>query len=151
MMPKQSPRRPDVPISGLLDLEAEVDVVKGDFQIFGVIAADPKEKLLTKDEAGRGHRGDVRRQGQAAEVSRIVPARVSMQMVGARADSDEHTTVLEFAVRIQELGADGAVGRQDRQSRHFLQPSRLDHLDVVVEETEQISFAAATALLFMSE
>ncbi len=54
-----------------------------------------------------------------------------------RAEAKDDARVLQPPVRIEQLGPHGADGGLQRQGDHGLQPVRLDHQDVVVDERQE--------------
>lgn len=83
-----------------IQLQAQIDIIKGDRKIRFVEPAH-REKLIPCDkQACRGHRTDTLRQPVSEEVSSILIALKPMRMRCAAANSGNNAGVLDRSVRV---------------------------------------------------
>src|SRR5665213_2397434 len=136
----QQPRvgGPDHAKTGLAHLQAVIDVVVGDREIFLVEPADRIPDRAPGDAARGGDGGKLLRHEQPAPIADRLAGLADIGMVGGRApaDSEDHPGMLYAAVGIGELGADGADIGSPRQRHHFAEPGAVERRGVVVEEAD---------------
>src|SRR5579885_292765 len=91
---------PDDPVPRLPDLEAEVHVIEGDFQVDLVKSPDRAEDILPHDHAGGG---DARYVTDELELSKIAGGTSRKGLVGVAghaAHADHHARVLDRIVAV---------------------------------------------------
>ena len=122
-------------LPGAMRAQAEVEVVVDDLVRF-LEATERFVDAAPHQHAGAGHRNDIALcQGQA-EVTRFVGRGEAERVARDATCRQEHTGVLHLAVGIQQLRPDHRHLRPLRMFQQRVQPIRLDHLDVVVQEQQ---------------
>ncbi len=143
--------RPDDAVARSPDLQAQVDVVERHLEVGGVEPPDPREHLGPQGEAGGRDRRDLVGDQHPGEVAASRVGHPEMEAVDDAPDAEDEAGVLDGAVRVEELGADGADIRAQGVPDHLAEPARLQHLDVVVQEQQDRAVAAAAPRFDRSE
>src|SRR6185312_5104051 len=137
--------RPDDAVAGIGYTKAQIDVVIGDTEIFGVKPADFFENIAAHHQAGGRHGRNILRQARAPEIPGFA-GRQSLVNVRADATDTEHDAgMLDGVVAVVEQCADGADIGPDRMANHFVKPSGLYRLDVVVDEPNNLSLCCGNS------
>src|SRR5215207_4347967 len=130
--------RPEVQVAGAQDLEAEIDVVKGDCQLL-IKPADLLVDRAPHHEAGGGDGRDVARRDPPADIARRASWQALVGVAGEAAEAEHDPGVLHGAVRVEEPRADATDLRAKRMPDHLGEPIRRQYLDVVVDEGDHAS------------
>ena len=129
----------------LPELEAVVDIVVGDGEVFFVEAARRAVEFRFGHEAGAGDGHVILRGDKAVEVA-YRRARVALVAVPGRAvDAHDDPGVLDRIVRVIELGSDGADVRALAVGEQLAQEAGREDLDVVVEQQQVLAVCLARA------
>jgi hypothetical protein len=122
---------PDDVVACFPQLQAQIDVVEGDREVFGIEAADFIETTPPHQQAGGGDRRQVLRYLGTAAVSSFLAPEVLVRMSSDAADAQYDAAMLHRTVGVEQSGSDGSDIRPDGMRNHFTQPAGFDHWDTM--------------------
>src|SRR5262249_38219111 len=99
-------RRPDVPQTGLAQLQTEVDVVERHPEVLGVEPRDLLVLAALDDEAGGGHGRDLVTEGELSGLAERIPGLALVEVPRNSPDPGGHARVLNSTVRIEKHRTD---------------------------------------------
>ena len=96
--------------------------------------AELQKPLGRREQAGPGDRGNVAGGVREPEVAdRLVRQAMEVVIGEPVVRADDHPGMLQLAVGIEQLGADGADAVDGQPARHLFEPPRLERLHIVVQ------------------
>ena|SRR5262245_711319 len=134
-------RRPKISVAPLRKPYAKIHVVKGDAEL--LIEASSLFEYLTADhQTGAGARRHLARDA----VEMLIGAELGIQELEIVAASstmihEKDPSMLNPAIGVEQQRADGPNVRDQNLGNKFLEPARLDHLDIVIQKQQDLAIA----------
>ena len=118
--------------------ETEIDVVELNAKAIVVEPSEPEEISGSRQQTGTRHRRDVPQPMRQPLVAWVISRQSREHVLRCSLPRrHHHTRMVDCTSPIEQLGANTAYVVDREPSRHLLQPSGLDGLDVVVEMQHQ--------------
>ena len=127
---------PDVPVSHLPHLQAEIHVVERHLEVILVEPPGLFKNLAAHQHARGGHRGQRLRELEPVEIPRMFSREIFVRMAGDSPEADDHPPVLDPPVGIIQLGTHAADVRPDGVCDHLAEPVAADDLNIVIDESD---------------
>ena len=132
MMDQVCVRRPNDAITSLGKAQTEIDIVKGDAEIYFVEPAELLENRFAQNHARARHGRAILLEHSAIEVAGMPPWNVRKRMAGHAAEPEHDAAMLQRAVGIPEPRPHRTDLRGQSVANHFSEPAGLVDLGVVV-------------------
>ena len=125
-------------LAALVSAQAEVEIVVDDLVRF-LEAAERLVDAAPHQHAGAGHCNDVALGQCKTEIARIIRWGETEGMARDAWRGKEHARVLHLVIGVEQLRTDHRHFRPIDMFQHDIEPIRLDHFDVVIQEQQVLA------------